>query len=352
MMKATNSFSKFLNLFSSDMAIDLGTANTVVYVRGRGIVLNEPSVVSIAEIKGKKHVIAVGDEAKQMLGRTPGQIQAIRPLRDGVIADFNVAEEMIKRFVYKAIGRNTLKRPRIVICVPSGSTAVERRAIQDAAENARARKVSLIDEPMAAAIGAGLPVSEPSGSMIVDIGGGTTEVAVISLGNIVYSRSVRVGGDKIDEAIISYIRRNHNLLVGESSAERIKKAIGSACIPEDGEGAKIEIKGRDLMNGVPKEVVVTERQIAESFADPVSQIVEAVKVALEHTAPELAADIVDRGIVMTGGGALLKNLDVVLRQATGLPVTVAEDPLTCVAMGTGRALEEDAKYENILTSMY
>ena len=344
-------FDKITNLFSSEMAIDLGTANTVVYVRGKGIVLNEPSVVAIGESKGKKQVIAVGDEAKQMLGRTPGQIQAIRPLREGVIAEFYVADEMIKNFIYKALGHNMLRGPMIVICVPSGATAVERKAIREAAENARARKVFLIEEPMADAIGAGLPVSEPSGSMIVDIGGGTTEVAVISLGNIVYSRSVRVGGDKLDEAIINYIRRNHNLLVGESSAERIKKAIGSASIPETGEGAKIEIKGRDLVNGVPKEVTVTERQIAESLAEPVSQIVEAVKVALEHTAPELAADIVDRGIVMTGGGALLKNLDQVLRQATGLPVTVAEDPLTCVAMGTGRALEQSAKYENILSSI-
>ena len=345
-------FDKIISLFSSDMAIDLGTANTVVYVRGKGIVLNEPSVVAIAETKGKKHVIAVGDEAKQMLGRTPGQIQAIRPLRNGVIADFNVADEMIRNFIYKTVGRNSLHRPMIVICVPSGATAVERKAIREAAENSRARKVALIEEPMAAAIGAGLPVSEPSGSMIVDIGGGTTEVAVISLGNIVYSRSVPVGGDKLDEAIINYIRRNHNLLVGESSAERIKKAIGSASIPSSGEGEKVEIKGRDLVDGVPKEITVTERQVAESLAEPVSQIVETVKIALEHTAPELAADIVDRGIVMTGGGALLKNLDQVLRQATGLPVTVAEDPLTCVAMGTGRALEDSAKFENILSSDY
>ena len=350
--KLTNKMHKLLTMFSSDIAIDLGTANTVVYVKGRGIVLNEPSVVAIADIKGKKQVIAVGDEAKQMLGRTPGQIQATRPLREGVIADFVVAEELIRRFIYKAVGRNIFPRPVIVICVPSGSTAVERKSIQEAAESARAKKVFLIDEPMAAAIGAGLPVSEPSGSMIVDIGGGTTEVAVISLGNIVYSRSVRVGGDKIDEAIISYIRRNHSLLVGESSAERIKKAIGSACIPENGEGRKIEIKGRDLVNGVPKEMIITERQIAESLVEPVGQIVEAVKVALEHTAPELAADIVDRGIVMTGGGALLRNLDLVIRQATGLPVTVAEDPLTCVAMGTGRALEELSNYDNILSTMY
>jgi len=350
-MKLFHSLSRLTNFFSSDMAIDLGTANTLVYVKGRGIVLNEPSVVAIGERKGKKRVIAVGDEAKQMLGRTPGQIQAIRPLQEGVIADFDVAEEMIKRFIYKAIGRNILKKPMIVICVPSGATAVERRAIQDAAESTKA-KVLLIEEPMAAAIGAGLPVSEPSGSMVVDIGGGTTEVAIMSLGGIVYSRQIRVGGDKIDDAIINYIRKNHNLLVGESSAERIKKAIASACIPEDGEGQKIEIKGRDLLNGVPKEIIVTERQIAESLADPVGQIVETIKVALEHTAPELAADIVDRGIVLTGGGALLKNLDLVIRQATGLPVTVAEDPLTCVALGTGRALEEPHKFENILSSMY
>ncbi len=344
--------SNLTKYFSSDMAIDLGTANTVVYVRGRGIVLNEPSVVAIAERKGRQHVIAVGDEAKQMLGRTPGQIKAIRPLRDGVIAEFSVAEELIKRFIYKAIGRNTLTRPMVVICVPSGSTAVERRAIQDAAENARARKVFLIEEPMAAAIGAGLPVNDASGSMVVDIGGGTTEVAVMSLGGIVYSRSIRVGGDKIDESIISYIRRNHSLLVGEASAERIKKAIGSASVPTSGEGRKMEIKGRDLVNGIPKEIVVTEKQIAESLAEPVAQIVDAVKIALEHTAPELASDIVDRGIVLTGGGALLKNLDVVLRKKTGLPVTVAEDPLTCVAMGTGRAMEEISKFENILSSMY
>ncbi len=349
------SFAKIKNLFnvfSSDMAIDLGTANTLVYVRGQGVVLNEPSVVAIAENRGKKQVIAVGNEAKQMLGRTPGQIQAIRPLRDGVIADFDVAEEMIKRFIQKALGKsNTFSRPVIVICVPSGSTAVERRAIQEAAENSHARKVFLIEEPMAAAIGAGLPVNEPSGSMVVDIGGGTTEVAVMSLGGIVYARSVRVGGDKMDEAIISYIRRNHNLLVGEASSERIKKAVGSASYP-DGDGKTIEIKGRDLMNGVPKELTVTERQIAEALSEPVSQIVEAVKVALEHTAPELAADIVDRGIVLTGGGALLKRLDEVLREATGLPVSVAENALQCVALGTGKTVEEMPKFENILSSMY
>ena len=337
---------------SADMAIDLGTANTLVYVKGRGIVLNEPSVVAIAEEKGKKKVLAVGDEAKMMLGRTPGYIQAIRPLRDGVIADFEVAEEMIKHFIRKVHNRRSFASPIIIVCVPSGSTAVERRAIQESAESAGARRVFLIEEPMAAAIGAGLPVTEPTGSMVVDIGGGTTEVAVLSLGGIVYSRSVRVGGDKLDEAIIAYIRRNHNLLIGEGSAERIKKEIGSACPPADGDGRTMEIKGRDLMNGVPKELVVSERQIAESLTEPVGAIIEAVKVALEHTAPELAADIVDKGIVLTGGGALLSNLDYVLRHATGLPVSIADDPLSCVALGTGRALEEMQKLRNVLTSMY
>ena len=345
-------FSRILGMLSADMAIDLGTANTLVYVKGRNIVLNEPSVVAISEVKGKKKVLAVGNEAKQMLGRTPGNIQAIRPLRDGVIADFEVAEEMIKEFIRKVHNRRSFASPQVVVCVPSGSTAVERRAIQESAESAGARRVWLIEEPMAAAIGAGLPVTEPTGSMVVDIGGGTTEVAVLSLGGIVYSRSVRVGGDKMDEAIIGYIRRNHNLLVGEGSAERIKKEIGSACPPEDGEGSTMDIKGRDLMNGVPKELVMTERQIAESLAEPISSIIDAVKVALEHTAPELAADIVDKGIVLTGGGALLGNLDYVLRHATGLPVSIADDPLTCVALGTGRALEEFKKLKDVLVSMY
>jgi len=295
----------------------------------------------------------VGNEAKQMLGRTPGNIQAIRPLRDGVIADFEIAEEMIKEFIRKVHNnRRSFARPQVVVCVPSGSTAVERRAIQESAESAGARRVWLIEEPMAAAIGAGLPVTEPTGSMVVDVGGGTTEVAVLSLGGIVYSRSVRVGGDKMDEAIIGYIRRNHNLLIGESSAERIKKGIGSACLPEDGDGQTMEIKGRDLMNGVPRELSISERQIAESLAEPISQIVDAVKVALEHTAPELAADIVDKGIVLTGGGALLGNLDFVLRHATGLPVSIADDPLSCVALGTGRALEEMKKLRDVLHSTY
>jgi cell division protein ftsA len=341
-----------MGLFSSDMAIDLGTANTLVYVKGKGIVLNEPSVVAIEEVRGKKQVLAVGNEAKQMLGRTPGNIQAIRPLRDGVIADFEIAEEMIKYFIRKVHNRRSFASPMVIICVPSGSTAVERRAIQESAEAAGAIKVRLIEEPMAAAIGAGLPVTEPTGSMVVDIGGGTTEVAVISLGGIVYARSVRVGGDKMDDAIISYIRRNHNLLVGESSAERIKKEIGSACPPEEGEGRSIQIRGRDLMNGVPKEITITERQIAEGLADPVAQIVEAVKVALENTAPELAADIVDKGIVLTGGGGLLSNLDQVLRNATGLPVSIAENPLACVVKGTGSALDNLPKFKNVLSTMY
>ncbi len=345
-------FSKLFGIMSADMAIDLGTANTLVYVKSRGIVLNEPSVVAIVNHRGKKRVLAVGDEAKLMLGRTPGHIEAIRPLRDGVIADFDIAEEMIKHFISKVHNRRSFASPQVIIAVPSGSTAVERRAIQEAAESAGARRVYLIEEPMAAAIGAGLPVTEPTGSMVVDIGGGTTEVAVLSLGGIVYARSVRVGGDKMDEAIIGFIRRNHNLLVGESSAERIKKEIGTACSPEDGNGDSMMIKGRDLMNGVPKELLINQRQIAESLSEPVGAIIEAVKVALEHTAPELAADIVDKGIVLTGGGALLGNLDLVLRNATGLPVSIADEPLSCVALGTGRALEELKTLKGVLYQQY
>ncbi|MBI3418515.1 MAG: rod shape-determining protein [Proteobacteria bacterium] len=344
--------SNLLGYFSSDMAIDLGTANTLVYVKGRGIVLNEPSVVALQTIRGKKHVLAVGNEAKLMLGRTPGNIQAIRPMRDGVIADFEVAEEMIKHFIRKVHNRRGLASPDIIICVPSGATAVERRAIQESAEAAGARHVYLIEEPVAAAIGAGLPVTEPTGSMIVDIGGGTTEVAVLSLGGIVYSRSIRCAGDKMDEAITHYVRRFHNLLIGESTAERIKKEIGTASLPEQGEGRLLDIRGRDLMNGVPKEITLSEAQIAEALAEPVGQILEAVKVALENTAPELAADIVDKGIVVTGGGALLRNLDLVMRHATGLPVTIAEDPLTCVVMGTGRTLEDMKNLRNLLVGGY
>lgn len=342
--------SRFFGLFSADMSIDLGTANTLVYVKGRGIVLNEPSVVATATVKGKRQVLAVGEEAKHMVGRTPGNIQAIRPLKDGVIADFDVAEEMIKYFIQKVHNRRGFANPQVVICVPSGSTAVERRAIQESAEGAGARQVFLIEEPMAAAIGAGLPVTEPTGSMVVDVGGGTTEVAVISLGGIVFARSVRVGGDKLDEAIVNFIKKNNNLLIGEASAERIKKEIGSAIMTESGAGRSLSIKGRDLMSGVPKELAITERQIAESLAEPVAAIVDGVKNALENTPPELAADIVDRGIVLTGGGALLNNLDAVLKKSTGLPVSIAEDPLSCVALGTGKALEHMSALKNVLVA--
>ncbi|QDH15615.1 rod shape-determining protein [Oecophyllibacter saccharovorans] len=346
-------FSRLLGLMSSDMAIDLGTANTLVYVKGRGIVLSEPSVVAVTEVRGRKQVLAVGNEAKRMVGRTPGNITAIRPLRDGVIADFESAEEMIKHFIRKVHNRGSWFSPQIVICVPSGSTAVERRAIQESAESAGARKVFLIEEPMAAAIGTGLGVTEPSGSMVVDIGGGTTEVAVISLGGIVYARSARVGGDHMDDAILAYIRRNYNLLIGESSAERLKIELGAASMPLDGSpGPLYAVKGRDLVQGVPREVTVSQAQIAEALAEPVSQIVEAVQSVLENTPPELAGDIVEKGIVLSGGGALLTRLDDVLRQATGLPVIVAENPLSCVALGTGRALEEVKQLKGVLSSMY
>ena len=334
-------FQRYFKFMSHDMAIDLGTANTVVYVRGRGIVLNEPSVVAIETLNGVKRVRAVGDDAKLMMGKTPGSIEAIRPLRDGVIADIDVAEQMIKHFIQKVHGPRRFPRwPESVICVPSGSTSVERRAIRDAASNAGASQVWLIEEPMAAAIGAGMPVTEPIGSMVVDIGGGTTEVAVLSLRGLAYTTSVRVGGDKMDEAIGSYVRRNHNLLIGEATAERIKQEVGVAKMPADGKGLTIHIKGRDLVNGVPKEITITQGQIAEALTEPVSAIVEGVRIALENTQPELAADIVDQGIVLTGGGALLTGIDEVLREATGLPVSIADDPLTGVALGTGRALED------------
>ena len=344
-------FSRFFKFMSHDLAIDLGTANTVVYLRGRGVVLNEPSVVAVETLNGVKKVKAVGDDAKLMMGKTPGSIEAIRPLRDGVIADIDVAEQMIKHFIEKVHGkRHFIRWPQIVICVPSGSTSVERRAIRDAASNAGASQVFLIEEPMAAAIGADMPVTEPIGSMVVDIGGGTTEVAVLSLRGLAYSTSVRVGGDKMDEAIVSYVRRNHNLLIGEATAERIKQEVGTAKPPADGIGKVIHIKGRDLVNGVPKEIQINQGQIAEALAEPVNTIVEGVRIALENTAPELAADIVDQGIVLTGGGALLHGLDEVLRDETGLPVSVAEDPLTCVALGTGRALE-DEMYRGVLLAV-
>ncbi len=341
-------FSSLFGMFSNDIAIDLGTANTLIYMRGHGVVLNEPSVVALKTVGGRKVVQAVGIEAKMMLGRTPGHMEAIRPMRDGVIADFEVAEEMIKHFIRKVHNRRTFVNPKVVICVPSGATAVERRAIEESALLAGARRVGLIDEPMAAAIGAGLPVNEPTGSMVVDIGGGTTEVAVLSLNGIVYSRSVRVGGDKMDDAIISYLRRAQNLLVGETTAERIKKEIGTAAPPPSGDGMAIEVKGRDLMHGVPKEIRINERQVSEALFEPVSQIVEAVKVALEATPPELSADIVDKGIVLTGGGALLRNLDVVIRDRTALPVTIADDPLSCVVMGCGKVLEHPKWMKGVL----
>lgn len=341
-------FDRVLGFFSKNMAIDLGTANTLVYIPGDGIVLNEPSVVALLNDRGTMVPYAFGNQAKMMLGRTPAEISAIRPLKDGVIADFKGAEEMIKYFINRVHNKGTFfARPLVIVCVPSGSTPVERRAIQDAVESAGAREVYLIEEPMAAAIGAGLPVTEPTGSMIVDIGGGTTEVAVISLGGIVYPKSVRVGGDSMDEAIINYIRRHHNLLIGESTAEMIKKEIGAACVP-DGKPRSMEIKGRDLINGVPKEMTLTESQVAESLTEPVNRIIAAVKLVLEFSPPELSSDIVDRGIVMTGGGALLKNLDKVLSDATGLPVFVAEEPLSCVALGTGKVLENFEELKHVL----
>ena len=345
-------FSNLLGMWSSDMAIDLGTANTLVYVKGQGIVLNEPSVVAVVTNDGKSKVLAVGAEAKEMLGRSPGNIEVIRPLRDGVIADFEIAEEMIKHFIKKVHNRRAFTSPIILICVPSGSTGVERRAIHESAERAGARKVYLIEEPMAAAIGAGLPVTEPSGSMVVDIGGGTTEVAVLSLGGIVYAESARVGGDKMDEAIVAFMRRKFNLLIGTMSAERLKKSIGSVVPPEDGDGEKYTIKGRDLVNGVPKEIILTQRSVAEALAEPIGTIIEAVKRALENTAPELAADIVDRGIILTGGGALLSGIDSILRKSTGLPVTISEDTLLSVALGTGKVLDNLKILKSVLRTSY
>ena len=341
---------KLFSMFSKDMAIDLGTANTLVYVKGEGVVLNEPSVVAIVENQGRTQVLAVGNEAKQMLGRTPGKIQAIRPMKDGVIADFEVAEQMIKSFIKKVHSGRTLSNPQIVICVPTGATNVERRAIRESADAAGARRVFLIEEPVAAAIGAGLPVAEPTGSMIVDIGGGTTEVAVLSLGGVVHATSVKAAGDKFDEAIIEYMRSSHKLAIGETTAERMKKEIGSASPPEDGDGKSMNVKGRDLITGLPKELSISQRQIAEALAEPVAQIIDTIKRALEQTPAELSADIVERGIMMTGGGSLLGNLDKVLRRATSLPVSIAEDPLLCVVMGTGKALEEKSKLSDVFAS--
>ncbi len=341
-------FSALTGLFSADMAIDLGTANTLIYVKGKGIILNEPSEVAYHVRDGKKQVLAVGEDAKLMLGRTPGSIQAIRPMRDGVIADFDVAEEMIKHFMRKVYKRGNWARPKVIVCVPYGATPVEKRAIRESVLSAGARKAGLIAEPIAAAIGAGMPITDPTGNMVVDIGGGTTEVAVLSLGDIVYARSVRTGGDRMDEAIISYLRRQHNILVGESTAERIKTSIGTARMPDDGRGQSMEIRGRDLLNGVPKGTEITQAQVAEALAEPVQQICEAVMTALEQTPPDLAADIVDRGVMLTGGGALLGDLDLALREQTGLAISVADESLNCVALGTGKALEFEAQLSHVI----
>jgi len=325
-------------LFSNDLAIDLGTATTLIYVRGRGIVSCEPSVVAVQrDSRGGNKVLAVGREAKEMLGRTPGNIRAVRPLRDGVIADFEITEAMLRYFISRANNKKTLVKPRIIICVPFGITEVEKRAVKESAESAGAREVYLIEEPMAAAIGAGLPITEPSGNMVVDIGGGTTEVAVISLAGIVYSQSVRVGGDKMDDAISAFLKRKYNLAIGEQTAERVKMEIGNA-FPLN-EMRTTEVKGRDLVAGVPKTVVVNSEEIREALAEPIHAIVDAVLLALEKTPPELAADIVDKGIVLTGGGALLANLDVLLREETGLPVMVCDDPISAVVLGSGKTLE-------------
>jgi len=325
-----------LSFLSSDLAIDLGTANTLVYAKGKGIVVSEPSIVAMNTLTGK--VEAVGKAAKEMLGRTPGKIIAIRPMKDGVIADFEVTEQMLSYFIRKAHNRNTLVRPRIVVGIPSEVTQVEKRAVKDSALKAKASEVYLVDQAMAAAIGAGLPITEPSGNMVVDIGGGTTDVAVISLAGIVYSKSVRVAGNEMDEAIIQYIKKKYNLLIGERTAEQIKLEIGSA-YPLD-EPLTMEIKGRDLIEGIPKTLTITDAEIREALAEPISIIVNAVRVALEKTPPELSADIVDRGIVLTGGGSLLQNLDRLLREETGLPVSVAEDPLSSVVLGTGKMLSD------------
>ncbi|GMB00623.1 rod shape-determining protein [Pelosinus sp. IPA-1] len=336
----------FFGSFSRDMGIDLGTANTLVHVKGKGIVLSEPSVVAIQRDTGE--VLAVGEEAKQMIGRTPGNIVAIRPLKDGVIADFDVTQAMLKYFIRKSIDTKSFIRPRVIVGVPSGVTEVEKRAVIDATIQAGAREAYLIEEPMAAAIGAGLPVHEPTGNMVVDIGGGTTEVAVISLGGIVTSRSIRVGGDEMDEAIIQYIKRTYNLMIGERTAEEVKVTIGAAIVPEVDQ--TMEIRGRDLVSGLPKTLTIRASEVQQALSEPVSSIIEAVKVTLEKTPPELASDIMDRGIVMTGGGSLLKGLDRLLCKETGMPVHISEDALLCVCMGTGRALESIDLLKRVLMS--
>ena len=328
------------------MAIDLGTANTLVVLKGQGVVLNEPSVVAISDNGGKKTVLAVGDEAKTMLGRTPGNISAIRPLRDGVIADFIVTEEMIKHFIKKVHKNKTFANPRILICVPTGSTPVERKAIQDSALAAGARRVQLIEEPIAAAIGAGLPISEATGSMVVDIGGGTTEIAVMSLGGLVYSKSLRVAGDAMDTALVNYMRKEYNLMIGDSTAEKIKKEIGTA---RPSNSNVYAVKGRDLRSGTPKEVNITEEDTAEALNDILKDMVDGIKGALENTPPELSADLVDMGLTLTGGGALLKNIDKRFSKETGLPVFIADDPLACVAIGTGKALEQEETFSTMLS---
>jgi rod shape-determining protein MreB len=329
-------FNAIWGLFSNDLSIDLGTANTLVYQKGKGIVMDEPSVVAVH--KDTNRVLAVGKEAKNMLGRTPGSIVAIRPMRDGVIANFEITEAMLRYFIQKVHNRKTLVRPRIVISVPSGITQVEKRAVRDSAQSAGAREVYLVEEPMAAAIGAGMPIQEPSGNMIVDIGGGTTEVAVISLSGIVFAKSIRIAGDEMDEAIVNYVKRKYNLLIGERTAEQIKIEIGSAFPQETRQ--TLDVKGRDLVAGIPRTQTISDSEIREAMLEPVNAIIDTIKIALERTPPELAADIVDKGIVLAGGGALLRGLDALIREETGLPITIAEDPLTCVVIGTGKVLDE------------
>lgn len=348
-------YNRIMKMFSSDMAIDLGTANTLIYIKGRGVVLKEPSVVAVAEnrLLGRKEVLAVGEEAKKMLGRTPGTISAVRPLRDGVIADFEIAEEMIKYFIRKIHNHSIMTAPLIIICVPSCATQVERRAIQEAADAAGARKVYVVEESTAAAVGAGLPVEKPVGSMVLDIGGGTTEISVMSLGGVVYSNAVRFAGDQMDTDIIDYVRKNKNLLIGEATAEEIKEKIGCAIAPKDKAKEKsLKIKGRDMISGIPRETTITESQVAQALNPTVTKIIDTIRQALELTPPELAADIVDYGIVMTGGGALLRDLDIAIRIATGLPVFLADEPLSSVVRGSGKMLDNLDKSKHILQTMY